>query len=151
MRTTEDKLYVTLPNGKRPHSIKKFLEWYFLEGPTKATYRNKSCGNMHTGRGKQRSVKDLYTLCKTYYPSINKKKFFKLFKELCETKNVKGRFCGFVRGIVFSKKTSFGKPDPIHPFIYKKGTLAHHNDEDIKSYGYAKDQYTLKELKQLMS
>lgn len=153
----ETKLYVQLPNNKRPRSIKEFLLWFF-KGGTSGTYYNKNITNIQCRRNAQRSFYDIYLVTKTYYPSLTIKKFAKRFKEVLLIKNdscnILGRYCASNKNIMFRHREILNRypTDPNYFFVVKIGStnnnyhLANNYYTCIKRYGFKDDRFTLDNL-----
>lgn len=144
----EDKLYIVNP-PKKYRTVNNFLKFFF-DSYTKATFNDPKCNSMHCPRARQRSMNDIYRLVKTYYKSISRKRFAEIFKKFIYENNIKGRYCGTTKAIVFSKGNYGINRDKTYPFLYKLDTLAHHSLTKIKSDGFTNEIYNLENLNKLL-
>lgn len=144
----EEKLYIIKPS-KKYRTVNEFLKFFF-NGHTKATYHNIKCSLLHCGRGRQRSMDNIYTLVKTYYTSISRKRFGEIFKKFIYENDIKGRYCGTVRAIVFSKGEYDIDRDKKYPFLYELGTLSHHRLAKMEVTGFKHEIYNLNNLDKLL-
>jgi len=146
------KLYVKIE--KKPRYIKDFIKWFFESRRygCQYTYKNYECNQPHC-ISLQRSIIDLYNVCKTYYSSLTKKRFFTILKKYLLSSNVTGRYCGDRQGFVFYNSVirleSHGR-DIKYPFLIKLNSVPHNNLNKMKVKGFREPEYNLENLTKLL-
>lgn len=75
-----DKIYIQ--TDKRPKTVRELLrKLYSIEivynkvKRATSTYSNKECTILQCGPEKNRSFRDVYALCKTYFHNVSEKKY----------------------------------------------------------------------------
>lgn len=148
----KDKLYIIKPSTEKYRTVNEFLKFFF-EKHAKATYTDSNYTKLHCSRGRQRSMNDIYILVKTYYTSISRKRFAEIFKKFIYENNIKGRYCGETRAIVFSNYSYYNhiNKDEKYPFLYELDSLAHNSLLRMKQSGFKHEIYNLENLNKLLN
>lgn len=117
------KIYIK--TKKRPKNVRELLKLLYIDKNdnicTEITYSNKQCTIIQCGQNRNRSFKDIYFLCKTYFHNVTPKKVFLECFTLYYDKKHKFPYltiCGTLKDMRFMFNYSFDIYTPVYIITY---------------------------------
>lgn len=88
-------------------SLEEFIENFFSTFNEEHNTKNPETDKVETTMGKHRSINDVYSICKYYYPKVILEEVFVAIFENCKKNKVFGKwFCKSTKRYVFSSQTT---------------------------------------------
>lgn len=86
-------------------NLEQFIDKFFNDYNEEHNTKNPETDKVETTLGKHRSINDLYSICKYYYPKATLEEIFRALFDNCSNNKVFGKwFCKSTKRYVFSKE-----------------------------------------------